>query len=513
MTPYQKGVEAFRAGRFDEAERRFRIAAREIPGKGAAAAWCYLGIVLTRQQRGEAAADAFTAAIAADPAHAESHFNLGLVCHLRGEIPAAIRSYELALAHRGDYPDAIRNLAVALETAGDAARAVQLYRQLLQRNSRDAWTCNNLATLLKAQGSLEEALGLFQRALEIDSEYPAAFYNLGNVLKELGRPDEALQPYGRAAALEPGNPTYGVDFGFALLASGQWLEGWPWYEYRDGRHFNRPPLHGPEWRGEPVDGKSLLLYSEQGFGDVFMMFRYADVLVDAGAEVTVMVPRALQPLLRRGHGRFRVLSSADELAATDFDCPIMSLPLHLHLTLDSIRPVAPYVFARATERPAALQSDGLHVGLVWGGNPRFPDDRNRSLPHFRELAPLLDVEGVCFHSLQKEPRAGECLGFPVSQPLPDSGEWDDTAAFANHLDLIITTDTAMAHLAGAMGLPVWLLLHKLPDWRWYPYGEATPWYPSMRLFMQPNRGDWAGVVQPLRERLTALVSERPRRRG
>lgn len=507
MTAYQKGIEAFRAGRLDEAERRFRRAARELSGKASAAVWCYLGIVLAQQSRRDEALAAFAAAMAADPAYAESYYNQGLVFHLSGDLTAAIPCYEAALAQRNDYPDATRNLALALQQQGQADRAIRLYRQLLQRHPRDAWGCNSLAAVLQSQGQLEEALALCRQALEIQPQYPDACSNLATILKELGHADEALLQYQRAISLDPANPKYRFDFGLALLAAGRWLEGWPWYESRANRHCNRPPRHAAEWQGEPLAGKSILLYSEQGFGDIFMMFRYADTLVEAGASVSVLVPRCLHPLLQRGHGRFPVLCYYDEAPATDFDSSLMSLFLHLQVTPTSIPPVSPYVFARPSARPAGLAADRFQVGLVWGGTPQHPNDRNRSLPHFRDLASLLEVEGVCCHSLQKGPRADECLGFPVARPLQETWEWDDTAAFVQHLDLVITIDSAIAHLAGAMGVPVWLLLPKYPEWRWYPYGETTPWYRSMRLCRQPECGDWASVAQTLRAALGDQAKE------
>jgi tetratricopeptide (TPR) repeat protein len=508
MTSYQKGIEAFRAGQLDKAERHFRRAVREISGKASAAVWCYLGIVLAQQPlRREDALAAFAAAIAADPAHAESHYNMGLVFHLHGDSTAAISCYEVALAHRNDYPDATHNLGLLLQQQGDSVRAAQLYRDLLRRYPQDAWSYSILATILQSQGCLEEALALCRRALEIEPQYSGACCNLAQILKELGRFDEARQQYERALALEPANPKYRFNLGVVLLETGHWLEGWPWYESRENRHYNRPPCHGAEWQGEPVAGKSILLYSEQGFGDIFMMFRYAETLVDAGAEVTVLVPKVLHSLLRRGHDRFRVLHYYAEAPVADFDSSIMSLFLYLRLTPVTILPVAPYVFARASERPASLVPGRFHVGLVWGGTPQHPNDRNRSLPHFRELAPLLDVNGVSYHSLQKGQRAEECLGFPVSRPLLEDGEWDDTAAFIQHLDLVITIDSAVAHLAGAMGLPVWLLLPKHPEWRWYPYGETTPWYSTMRLCIQSERGDWTSVIHALRDSLIGQVKE------
>jgi hypothetical protein len=223
---------------------------------------------------------------------------------------------------------------------------------------------------------------------------------------------------------------------------------------------------------------------------------------------------ALEALFQRRHPRIAILPAkkleallAANASASPFDyhCPFMSLPLGVHLRPDNILPGFPYLHPREDPRPVSLAPGRLQVGIVWAGNPKLANDRNRSLPHFRLLSPLLELPECQFHSLYIGSRTNELEGFAIDDPTSGFRDFDDTAAYIQHLDLVITVDTAVAHLAGALGKAVWILLPTPAEWRWYPYGETTPWYPSARLFIQKTPGDWSEVVDRIAAALQALL--------
>ncbi|MEI6297529.1 MAG: glycosyltransferase family 9 protein, partial [bacterium] len=236
--------------------------------------------------------------------------------------------------------------------------------------------------------------------------------------------------------------------------------------------------------------------------------RYAESLTNQGAIVTVLVPPVLMTLLQRRHDRIQVLPNVNVKHLEghfDFHCPLMSLPRCLGLEPDLIQVIDRYLWARPEPRPPGFQEKRLQIGLVWAGNIKFSNDIQRSLPHFRLLAPLLELPGCQFHSLYVGSRVNELDGFIIDNPVTNFRDFDDTAAYIQHLDLVITVDTSVAHLAGALGKPVWILLPNIAEWRWYPYGETTPWYPSARLFIQRRRGDWCEIVQRVKQELEKKV--------
>ena len=268
----------------------------------------------------------------------------------------------------------------------------------------------------------------------------------------------------------------------------------------------------PQWRGEALGGKTILLHAEQGLGDTLQMLRYVPLLASQGARIVLEVPPELLSLAATLKGVAQVLARGDALPSFDWQCPMMSLPLAFSTTLQTIPSHTPYLNPLRAERPAWLRparNGRLQVGLVWAGNPKNTVDRRRSLP-LAALASLFAVEGVMMYSLQRGGPPGEIAssGLAFAGALPEAADFAETASALKHLDLVITVDTAVAHLAGALGCPVWILLPYVADWRWLLDREDSPWYRTARLFRQTASMEWSSVVQRAADRLAEVIEER-----
>ena len=423
---------------------------------------------------------------------------LGIILQNQERLPEAESAYRKAVQGQPDNPQFLYNLAILLARLQRHPEAEPVYRHLLRLNPQDAEAWNNLGTCLFSQGREAEGMSAYAIACSLAPEDPEILNNIGTGHLDAGEFVEAHATYARALKMRPGYLEAEYHLGHLLLCEGCWIEGWPLYERRREVHVNlRMEVLCPEWKGAPLAGKRILLLSEQGYGDNIMMFRYAEELASRQAEVAVAVRPALVSLLQRGHPTVQVLPLSEAKVFSSHcncHCLMMSLPQVLGITPATVLSPSSYLLARPIPRPESLDRQHFHVGIVWCGNQANANDLRRSLSHFRVLAPLLEMPGTAWHSLQLGARESECLGFEVAQPAKTFQDFDDTAAFIQHLDLVITVDTAVAHLAGALGKPVWILLPKPAEWRWYPYGQSTRWYPSARLFIQSKRGDWDEVI-------------------
>jgi hypothetical protein len=330
----------------------------------------------------------------------------------------------------------------------------------------------------------------------------------GLLLRDNGRFDEALAALDRAIACDRDAPEPHINRGLVLLLLGRWEQAWPEHEWRlrssEMARYDRT-LRGPAWDGRDLAGRTILLYTEQGFGDAIQFIRFLPMVADRGGRIVL----DCQPALRR---LFAAVPNVHELVTWDapappYDvhCSLLSLPAIAHTTPQTISPPLPD-FAHQFQS-SDLAPRPLRVGLAWAGNPAHRDDRRRSIP-FAQLAPLLRVPGIEFHNLQLDDPAKDVIASPVS--IRDhSGhltDFADTAAVVAQLDLVITVDTAVAHLAGTLGKPTWLLLAAVPDWRWLLDRDDSPWYPTMRLFRQRRAGDWAEVIQRVAHELLRLAT-------
>lgn len=502
------------AGRLTDAERLYRQVLASHPSHSDALH--LLGVLAFQGKQMDIARDLIERAITIFPAAANYHFNLGHVLLSTGRRHDAIASYRRAIALRPNYADAYNSLGVALADEGQWQAAIEAYRRALDSVPASADYLSNLSNALREDGQLEAALAAAHRACELQPGLAAGHNNLGAALLQQGRFEEAISSYRRAIELEPDYGTAHYNLATALLMVGRMEEGWRHAEWRwKAKDLNlvRPDFSQPCWDGSPLGGKRIFLHTEQGFGDVIQFVRYVPQVVALGGTVILGLRKELGRLMKCIPGVDAIVTDGDALPAFDVQCPMLTLPLAMKTTLATIPGPTSYLradpemIARWRQRIAVPGDTRLKVGLVWAGRPDHKNDRNRSIT-LQMLAPLGEIAGVRFFSLQKGEAARQIQSAPPGMnPVDLGGEMEDFADCAGvleNLDLLISVDTAAAHLAGALGKPVWTLLPFVPDWRWMLDRGDSPWYPTMRLFRQPAIGVWRQPIDRLARELAGL---------
>ncbi len=371
----------------------------------------------------------------------------------------------------------------------------------------------------KEQSQPEEAITAYHQAIALDSDLAEVHCNLGNALKDQGRLEAATEAYRQAIALAPDLADAHLNLGMALLVQGNFHSGWAEYEWRwRCKDFPSPKrdFKQPQWDGGPLEGRTLLLHAEQGAGDALQFLRYLPLVAQRGGRIIIECHETLAGLLKGQRMDHSVVAMSELGPTFDLHCPLLTLPHVFATDLASIPQDVPYLQADAAAAKVwngrlAEHPDSVQVGLVWAGNPKHKNDRNRSVK-LASLAPLADIPGVSFISLQKGAAATEAMSPPPGMKLSDwTGELEDfahTAALIAALDLVITVDTSVAHLAGALGKPVWVFLPFAPDWRWLLGRSDSPWYPTMRLFRQPRPARWDPVITEVRYALETFAAAR-----
>jgi tetratricopeptide (TPR) repeat protein len=496
------------AGRLGEAERLYR----KILELGAehADSLHLLGMVALQTGRNDAALALIRRAIASNAGDASYHTDLGIALQMQGKLEEAVGCYDRAIELRPDRVAAHCNRGVALHFLGRLDEAEPSLERAIALRPDLAEAHANLGSLRQKQGRLEEAEACQRRALAIQPQYAEAWSNLGGVLDVLGRAAEALAAFERAVDLRPDFPVARVGRATQRLLMGDFASGLPEYEQRlllgTQRRFAQP-----QWRGQPLCGARILLHAEQGLGDTIQFLRYVPIVQAAGGEVVLEVQPGLCRLAEQLPEIVAVVSAGGAPAEFAWRCPLMSLPLVLGTKEESIPAKTPYLFIprEAVEKTADLSwpTYGLRIGLAWAGNPAHPKDRFRTID-LSMLKPLLELRGAHFYSLQLGAAAAELAsaGMGIVDLSSKIEDMADTAALIDRLDLVITADTSVAHLAGALGKPVWVMLPFAPDWRWLLDREDSPWYPTMRLFRQPALGDWGSVVDVVWDALAKKIA-------
>lgn len=438
---------------------------------------------------------------------------LGYVLRDRARLAEAIVAFRRAITFL-ETPEACMALAEALKATRQVEPAISAYRKAisLQPNSAEAHV--NFGAMLIETGEVESAIAAYRRAIALKPDFPEAYVNLGTGLREQAQFDPAIEAYRKAISLKPDLPEAHSSLGMVLLAQGKFEEGWNEYEWRWKSQEYAPrrwTLPHPMWDGSDLNGRVIALRPEQGFGDTIQFIRYAKLVAQRGGRVLFGCEDELRPLLRDVPGIWHWASPSTPMPKFDCYCPLLSLPRLFHTDLSSIPADIPYLFADPAKAGAfanrlAQYPSTAKVGLVWAGGRVHKNDRNRSMS-LAALMPLLRVPGVRFVSLQKGDPAAQARSIPKAIGFIDwTRELDDfaaTAALIANLDLVITVDTSVAHVAGAMGKPVWVMLPRVADFRWLLDREDSPWYPTMRLFRQQQIGDWANVVA----RVAAALSQ------
>ncbi len=512
-THSNRGTALKDVGRLDEAVASYDAALRITPALPEA----HYNRANTLKELGrlDEALASYDAALRIKPSLAEASYNRANVLKDLDRLDDALVSYDAALRIKPDYAEAHSNRGNALKDLGRLDDALAAYDAALRIRPEDAEAHYNRGNTLTDLGHVDEALVAYDAALRFKPDYVETHVNRGNALKELGRLDDALASYDSALRIKPDLAEAHYDRGMVHLLSGHFEDGWPGYEYRwqiAGIQGGKQ-RHGdsPRWQGEPADGRTMLLWAEQGLGDAIQFARYVPMLVERGWRVVLEVPLPLTRLFA-GIAGVTVIPIGEPLPYFEVQCPLLSLPLAFATTVTTIPAPGPYLGVR---RDAVaiwsnrLPRDGLRVGIAWQGSPDHKNDRNRSfrLKQFSRIACLPDVHLI---SLQKGPGADQLVGLSPDVavralgPDYDNGDFFDTAAVVAGLDLVISADTSVAHLAGALGRPVWVALPAAPDWRWLIDREDSPWYPTMRLFRQAKPRDWDGVFVRIAEELSGF---------
>jgi len=451
-----------------------------------------MGAVALRAGQADEAIRLIGQAVALDGGIATYHNSLGQAHRLLGTRSEAIACYERALSINPNFGPGHANLAQVLEASGLDV-AVEYYRRLVAALPANPLARANFAYMVEKSGETEAAIEIYRQALALDPNQPTAFGNLGVALADLGRIDEAIACYRQALALDPNDASAHNGLGLALLLKGEFAAAWPHHEHRPRDWAGEFVV--PRWRGEPLDGDRILLHAEQGMGDTLQFVRYVPMVASRGGRVVLATVPALAPLFAGLPGVEELVTGRKPPADLAWHCPLMSLPLAFGTTRDTIPGPWPYLQApgdRLAPWRERIGSEGmLKVGLVWKGQPKLRRDRARSLPP-EALAPLAGLAGVTYYSLQKTATGSAAAELPPALQAIDLADgfadYGETAAALMALDLVITVDTSVAHLAGALGKPVWVLISKVPDWRWGLGGTDSAWYPSVRLFRQSQAG-------------------------
>lgn len=474
-----------------------------------------LGNALQALERHALAIEHYEKALALRPSYAHAHYNLGNAFQALNRHEEAIACYKRAIELQPSYAKAHNNMGTALNALGRPAEAIVHFQRALQLQPDFAGAHNNFGNALQLLNRYGEAIAEYQAALAIDPAYAEAMSNLGHALHALNRHREAIIHYRKARAVKPGHADAHWNEALAQLALGNYESGWPGYEWR---WLNRSlglahrQFAAPLWLGkESLAGKTILLHAEQGLGDTLQFARYIPLVTGLGARVVLEVQPPLAPLFASYPGLAEVKARGEAPPAYDFHCPLMSLPFAFGTRLETIPP-AVLSFASAADRrerwrPLVERLGRPRVGIAWAGNPAHKNDRNRSIP-LDHIMPLLQRLAPSAVVLQKQMPQAESRALAAIPDLFVPGErladFADTAAIVAMLDVVITVDTSVAHLAGALGKPVWILLPFSADWRWLIGRSDSPWYPSARLFRQPAIGDWNSVIAEVAEAVASF---------
>ena len=500
--PWSLALAEYRAGNTDAAVAAMERLIRAEPA--CALHHFHLGNLYWEGERFAGADACFRKAYELDPAIADLPLQSGLEAAHSGLLEEAQSLLQLALAFRPEHPRTLAALGDVQRRLGRLPEAIDLLMRAARLESANPEVLLDLGIALCQAGRLEEARNALDTSCRIAPSDARAWNNLATVLKHQGRLDDALRYFDQAVRLAPDFAEGHFNRATALLQSGDFLRGWSEYEWRPQSPPVRP-LANRLCADGTLEGKTVLLRAEQGLGDLIQFVRYAGWLAQRGGRVLVECPESAVELI----GTARGVAGAVPFGALqefDFDANLLSLPGLIHPTEGASLCEAPYLFPNRSsiETWAARvpSSPRLHVGVAWAGNPAHPNDRWRSIQPL-ELLPIVRHPAVTAYSLQFNPRRDDLALLPNIEVLPLPANLVDSAALMMNLDLLITVDSMPAHLAGALGKPVWVLLAYMPDWRWMLGRDDTPWYPSMRLFRQTSPGDWSGVIQ----RVVAALGE------
>ena len=486
-----------------------------------AEAYNNLGLTLQDQGYWAQAVEKFETAITLKPDHSGAYYNLGFALNELGEFDGAVMNYRRSIQLKPDFADAHSNIGAILKTEGKIEDAIFHYRKALEYCVDKAEIYNNLGNALEKSGRINVAIEMIQRALEERPDFAEAYNNLGVALNSQGSYMAAVKNYEKALELKPELAEARFNRATIDLLFGRFSRGWQGYEWRlKKKHWKDiyPLRHNlPRWDGSPFPEKRLYVHDEQGFGDTIQFVRYLPRVKALGGSVILGTRKPLLGCLQGIEEIDEVIDRSavgDPTAGCDLVVPLLSLPGIFGTDLNNIPSEIPYLHpqeAKVSYWKHMVNGQGFKIGLVWAGNPDHEKDHVRSTA-LNDLISLADIPGVHLFGLQKGIPSGQATEIPSESGFINLGpklkDFSDTAAVMANMDLIISVDTAAAHLAGALGLPVWTLVYFSPDWRWMLDRDDSPWYPTMRLFRQSKRDDWEGVIFQLTSELKKAVQKR-----
>jgi Flp pilus assembly protein TadD len=506
------GAALARQGKRDDAAACFQRALHWRPDGGEL--YNELGLAFLQQDRCAEAERHIRRAAELKPDSAEMHNNLGVALARQKKHDEAVGCFRQAVRLEPRYVEAHTNLGFVLRDSGRLDDALASCREAVRLRPAFAEAHNNLGIVLARRGEVEQAEASYRRAIEIKPDLANAHNNLGTILGALNRHAEALASFEDALRHDPRLDEARYNRSLTRLTLGRWEDGWPEFEYRES--MRERSFRQPRWDGTSLAGRTILLHTEQGLGDTFQFVRFADPVRQQGGKVLLECPPPMVPLLKGCRSIDRVIARGTPLPPFDVHASLLSLPVLLGTTLETLPAKVPYLFAD----PGLVERWGValgrirafRIGIAWQGSPTHVADRFRSVP-LAEFRPLAAIDGVQLISLQKEHNeeladvADRFVVIDLAQQLDGgSGAFMGTAAAMSHLDLVVTCDTAVAHLAGGMGVPTWVVLPYSADWRWMLDRDDSPWYPTVRLFRQPRRGDWREVFGRVAEEVVKLVT-------
>ncbi len=553
MTPLDQFQDAWQAqqrGDFRAAEEGYRRILQK--DSGSSRVWLALGTLCADRGRMVEAVASFRQVIELSPQEAQGHLRLGNTFLQLGNYPDAEAAYRKCLELQPDNIETMVNMGYVLGEQTRFEEAITCYQRTRQIAPNVPEVHHNLGNMLRelkrydealasynealrlrpdyakayvnkgvalaASGSVPESILCLRRAIEIQPDFAEAHNTLGHALSALGNIDAAIAEFDRAIQLKPDYPDPYWNRSLLWLLLGDFVRGWPAVEWR-WKCKHTPPLPAltyPRWDGSSLAGKTILLHAEQGLGDTLHFVRYASMLKSQGCCVIVQCQGILIPILSRSAGIDELVAWGQPSPACDYWLPMMSLPAAFKTTPITVPADIPYVFADPARvehwRQELAPITGLRVGIAWQGSTRHPWDRYRSVP-LKLFEQLARIPGVQLISLQKGSGTEQLQGWPNNVPLirlsdqiDHAGAFTDTSAIIVNLDLIVAIDTSIAHLAGAMGVPVWIVLHRTPDWRWMLDRDDSPWYPTVRLFRQDVIDAWEPVFQQIARELAVLAA-------
>ena len=492
---------------FNEASKHLKTALRISPDYVEAS--YNLGRLLFQQKRFDEALEQLQKTREIKPDFYPVYPLLGQICHTLGEHRDALNYFNEAIAHNPDDMALVNNKGLALIELGELDEAISLFKELLKRYPDVAEAHCNLGVALSQLDHLNEAMECFIEAVSLNPEYLEAQRNIASTLRDMGHVDKSIEAFQKIIQQHPDLANAHFGLAFSLLLKGDYENGWREYEWRwssSNSPQQKPKLKGKEWHGESLSNTTILIYCEQGAGDAIQFIRFIPMLAVQGATVILQCQAALLSLFEQAEGVDQIITFETKPKHYDFHCPILSLPLHLDISLENLPSTVPYLFPTVSDLDnIELDKSKLHVGVVWAGSQLHINDRKRSCS-VELFAPLAEIEKIELHSLQKHSTDETVPAFLIdhNDQLQD---YNDTAALIKKLDLVISVDTSVAHLAGALGKPVWILLPHAPDWRWLREGEDSPWYSTATLFRQATAGDWAGVIAKVEQHLSDVIKE------